>query len=67
MIMFILFSNIEKKIENALEVHVALVELADDIQFEMAMQGLFIRAIIIEDNPVNKKNFTEHTHGSFFL
>jgi len=62
MIMFILFSNIEKKIENALEVHVALVELADDIQFEMAMQGLFIRAIIIEDNPVNKKNFTEHAN-----
>ncbi|UZN00367.1 hypothetical protein OL548_12100 [Lysinibacillus sp. MHQ-1] len=31
----------KKKIENALEVHVALVELADDIQFEMAMQGLF--------------------------
>lgn len=60
MIMFLLFSNIEKKIENALEGHVALVELADDIQFEMAMQGLFIRAIIIEDNPANKESFTKY-------
>ncbi|WNN77222.1 HAMP domain-containing methyl-accepting chemotaxis protein [Lysinibacillus capsici] len=59
-IMFLLFSNIEKKIENALEGHVALVELADDIQYEMAMQGLFIRAIIIEDKPANKESFSKY-------
>ncbi|MFL1995240.1 HAMP domain-containing methyl-accepting chemotaxis protein [Lysinibacillus irui] len=61
-IMFLLFSNIEKKIENALEGHVALVELADNIQFEMAMQGLFIRAIIIEDKPANKESFTQYAN-----
>ncbi|WP_155590177.1 methyl-accepting chemotaxis protein [Lysinibacillus cavernae] len=62
MIMFMLFSHIEKKIENALGDHVALVELADNIQFEMAMQGLFIRAIIIEDNPANKESFTKYAN-----
>ncbi|MFJ6207814.1 methyl-accepting chemotaxis protein [Lysinibacillus sp. NPDC092081] len=59
-IMFIQFSNINKKVDNALENRVALVELADNIQTERAMQGLFIRAILLEDTAANKDNFTKY-------
>jgi len=60
LIMFFQFTNIEKKVENALENRVALVELADNIQFELAMQGLFIRAIFIEDKATNQENFSKY-------
>ncbi|MGE7110947.1 methyl-accepting chemotaxis protein [Lysinibacillus sp. NPDC047702] len=60
LIMFFQFTNIEKKVENALENRVALVELADNIQFELAMQGLFIRAIFIEDKATNLENFSKY-------
>lgn len=50
----------KKKVENALENRVALVELADNIQFELAMQGLFIRAIFIEDKATNQENFSKY-------
>ncbi|KOS62600.1 methyl-accepting chemotaxis protein [Lysinibacillus agricola] len=60
-ILFIQFSNIENKVENALEDRVALVELADNLQIELAMQGLFIRAIIIEDTAANKENFAKYS------
>ncbi|MFF2177022.1 methyl-accepting chemotaxis protein [Lysinibacillus sp. NPDC058147] len=59
-IMFIQFSNINKKVDNALENRVALVELADNIQAERAMQGLYIRAILLEDTAANKDNFTKY-------
>lgn len=59
-IMFIQFSNIDKKVENALENRVTLVELADNIQIERAMQGLYIRAILLEDKATNKDNFTKY-------
>ncbi|EON73227.1 methyl-accepting chemotaxis protein [Lysinibacillus sphaericus] len=61
LIMFFLFSNIEKKVENALDNRVALVELGDNIQFELAMQGLFIRAMFIEDTVNNKENFENYS------
>ncbi|QDQ01668.1 methyl-accepting chemotaxis protein [Lysinibacillus fusiformis] len=61
LIMFFLFSNIEKKVENALDNRVALVELADNIQFELAMQGLFIRAMLIEDTVNNKESFENYS------
>ncbi|MGN4126269.1 methyl-accepting chemotaxis protein [Lysinibacillus sphaericus] len=61
LIMFFLFSNIEKKVENALDNRIALVELADNIQFELAMQGLFIRAMFIEDTVNNKENFENYS------
>lgn len=60
-IMFIQFSNIDKKVENALENRVALVELANNIQTELGMQGLFIRALFIEDTAANKDNFTKYS------
>ncbi|MGE7909098.1 methyl-accepting chemotaxis protein [Lysinibacillus xylanilyticus] len=59
-IMFIQFSNIDKKVENALDNRVALVELANNIQTELAMQGLYIRAILLEDTAANKDNFTKY-------
>ncbi|MFJ7730503.1 methyl-accepting chemotaxis protein [Lysinibacillus sp. NPDC097231] len=61
LIMFMQFTNIEKKLENALDNRAALVELADNIQIELAMQGLFIRAIFIEDIATNKDNFTKYS------
>ncbi|MGE7089959.1 methyl-accepting chemotaxis protein [Lysinibacillus sp. NPDC048646] len=61
LIMFLQFSTIEKKVENALDNRVALVELADNIQFELAMQGLFIRAMFIEDTVNNKQNFEKYS------
>ncbi|WP_107947707.1 methyl-accepting chemotaxis protein [Lysinibacillus parviboronicapiens] len=60
-ILFLQFSNIERKVENALDNRVALVELADNIQFELAMQGLFIRAMFIEDTVNNKENFENYS------
>ena len=54
------FSKIENKVEDALENRVALVELSDSIQFELAMQGLFIRAMFIEDTANNKEQFEKY-------
>ncbi|AHN20855.1 methyl-accepting chemotaxis protein [Lysinibacillus sphaericus] len=60
LILFNQFSNIEKKVEAALEDRVSQVELSDSIQFEMAMQGLFIRAMFIEDTASNKDSLIKH-------
>ncbi len=59
-IMFLQFSNIEKVVKNAIQNRVSLVELASNIQFELAMQGLFMRATIIEDTSQNKDSLYEY-------
>lgn len=60
LILFIQFTKIENKVEEALEKRVSLVELSDNIKIELAMQGLFIRAIFIEDTPYNKESFEKY-------
>ncbi|KEK09328.1 hypothetical protein EP18_23280, partial [Lysinibacillus sphaericus] len=59
-IMFLQFSNIEKIVKNAIQNRVSLVELSSNIQFELAMQGLFMRATIIEDTSHNKDSLYEY-------
>ncbi|KEK13240.1 chemotaxis protein, partial [Lysinibacillus sphaericus] len=45
---------------NAIQNRVSLVELSSNIQFELAMQGLFMRATIIEDTSHNKDSLYEY-------
>lgn len=61
LILFIQFSKIESKVEDALENRVSLVELSDNIKIELATQGLFIRAMFIEDTPYNKESFEKYS------
>ena len=61
LILFIQFTRIENKVEDALENRVSLVELSHNIQIALAKQGLFIRAIFIEDTSYNKENFDTYS------
>jgi len=58
--MYLQFSNIEKIVKKAIQNRVSLVELSSNIQFELAMQGLFMRATIIEDTSHNKDSLFEY-------
>lgn len=42
-------NNINTKVEKAVDEQVTQVQLANDIKFGMAMQGLYVRAIMIDD------------------
>lgn len=54
-------NNINKKVEQAIDNQVAQVRLADDIKFGMAMQGLYVRAIMIDDTPETRDNLSTYS------
>lgn len=54
-------NNIDKKMEEALELRVKQIQVIDEIRFEMAMQGLYARATIIDQTKENEDNFLKYT------
>ncbi|WP_346235544.1 methyl-accepting chemotaxis protein [Lysinibacillus telephonicus] len=54
-------NNINTKVEQAIDEQVAQVQLANDIKFGMAMQGLYVRAIMIDDTPETRDNLSTYS------
>lgn len=59
-ISFINLNNIDKKVEEALDVRVATIQIIDDIRYGIAMQGLYARATIIDQTTANEGNFIKY-------
>mgnify|MGYP003467308019 CR=1 FL=1 len=55
-ITFINLGNIEEKTEEALDNRVEQIRTADQIRFDLAMQGLYARALMIDGSKQNEDN-----------
>lgn len=55
-ISFINFNNIEEKNEEALDSRVEQIRIADNIRFDLAMQGLYARALMLDQSKQNEEN-----------
>ncbi len=59
-ITFLNLSNIEKKTEEALDNRVEQIRVIDQIRFDLAMQGLYARALMIETTDENRNNLMSY-------
>ena len=59
-ITFVNLSNIEKKTEEALGDRVEQIRVIDQIRFDLAMQGLYARALMIETTDENRSNLISY-------
>ncbi|MEO4054011.1 HAMP domain-containing methyl-accepting chemotaxis protein [Solibacillus sp. CAU 1738] len=59
-ISFVNLNNIDKKMDEALEVRVVTIQTIDDIRFGIAMQGLYAREILIDPTTENEGNFIKY-------
>jgi methyl-accepting chemotaxis protein len=59
-VVFINLNTIENKQEEALDDRVVQIRLVDDIRMNLSMQGLYARALIIENNTDNQENLTKY-------
>lgn len=62
---FVILSTkeIERNTHEALESRVPQIQLVDDIQTNIAMQGLYTRALLIDDSPENQKKLHQYISG----
>ena len=59
-ITFVNLSNIEKKTEEALDNRVDQIRVIDQIRFDLAMQGLYARALIMETTDENRSSLLSY-------
>lgn len=57
---FINLNNIESKNEEALDNRVEQIRAADNIRFDLAMQGLYARALMIDQTKENEENLAHY-------
>ncbi|MER2189924.1 MAG: methyl-accepting chemotaxis protein [Solibacillus sp.] len=57
---FINLNNIEKKNEEALDNRVEQIRAADNIRFNLAMQGLYARALMIDQTKENEESLAHY-------
>lgn len=62
-ISFISLSNIESKVDEALNNRVQQIKLVDDIRINLGMQGLYARALIIDPTDANEKNLRTYAEA----
>ncbi len=59
-ITFLNLSNIEEKTEEALDNRVEQLRVIDQIRFDLAMQGLYARALMLETTDENRNNLINY-------
>ncbi|TSI11466.1 methyl-accepting chemotaxis protein [Lysinibacillus sp. BW-2-10] len=59
-IILVQINNVNKQVKQAMDEQVVQVRLADDIKFGMAMQGLYIRGVMIDDTPETRENLSKY-------
>ena len=57
---FLNLSNIEEKTDEALDNRVEQLRVIDQIRFDLAMQGLYARALILETTDANRTNLVNY-------
>lgn len=55
-IILLLVQNVNKQVDVVTEERFEQVQLSNDIQFNLAMQGLYVRALMLENTAANRNN-----------
>ena len=59
-ITFLKFNTIEDRMDEALEVRVEQIKAVDQIRVDLAMQGLYARALILNNDDANRENLIKY-------
>ena len=59
-IILYLVQYIDKQVDIVVEERFEQVQLSNDIQFNLAMQGLYVRALMLENSAANRNSLTEY-------
>ena len=59
-IILFLMLHIDKQVDIVVEDRFEQVQLSNDIQFNLAMQGLYVRALMLENNEGNRNNLSTY-------
>lgn len=59
---YVSVKNIESNTDEALDSRVEQIRTVEDIRFALGMQGLYARALILDNSPDNKENFLKYSN-----